>query len=67
MSSCGQEALYRLSPLSARGVTRGDFTGPGTRHVFWGSSEEYESLPWLRCPNLLVEFERFRRRVSAKV
>src|SRR6266852_6745676 len=67
VSSCGQEALYRLSPLSARGVTRGDFTGPGTRQVEWKPDEEGNSLPRVRCPNLLVEFERFRRGVSANV
>src|ERR1700730_6932376 len=59
--------LHRLSPLPARGVTSGDFTGPGTRQVLWGPGEEDDSLPWVRCPNLLVEFERFRRGVSAKV
>src|ERR1700730_3368308 len=59
--------LHRLSPLPARGVTSGDFTGPGTRHVLWWPCEEDDWLPWVRCPNLLVEFERFRRGVSANV
>jgi len=67
VSSCGQEALYRLSPLSARGVTRGDFTGPGTRQVPRGAHQEGELLTRVRSPNLLVEFERFRRGVSANV
>src|SRR5229473_8008158 len=67
VSSCGQEALYRLSPLSARGVVAGDFTGPGTRQVDWRPDEEGNSLPRVRCPNLLVEFERFPRGVSANV
>ena len=30
-------------------------------------SPDNDSLPWVRCPNLLVEFERFRRGVSANV
>src|ERR1700693_5695397 len=64
-SSSGQEALDRLSPLSTRGVTLGDFTGPGTRHVLWGSGEKDDSLAWVRCPNLLVEFERFLAGVPA--
>jgi hypothetical protein len=59
--------LYRLVPLSERGVTRGNFTGPGTRHILWGAGEEDDSLPWVRCPNPLVEFEPFRRGVSANV
>src|SRR6266852_2051106 len=66
-SSSGQEALDRLAPLSSRGVIAGDFTGPGTRHVLWGPDQEDHSLPWVRRPNLLVEFERFRRGVSANV
>ncbi len=66
-SSSGQEALDSLAPLSSRGVIAGDFTGPGTRHVLWGPDQEDHSLPWVRRPNLLVEFERFRRGVSANV
>jgi hypothetical protein len=38
-----------------------------TRHVLWRPGEEDDSLPWVRCPNRLVEFERFRRGVSANV
>jgi hypothetical protein len=53
--------------MSARGVTVGDFTWPGARHVRWRPSEEDDSLPWVRFPDLLVEFERFRRGVSANV
>jgi hypothetical protein len=34
---------------------------------FWGPGEKDNSLPWVRCPNLLGEFERFRREVSASV
>src|SRR5206468_9271164 len=53
--------------MYAGGVTVGGFTGPGTRHVLCGSGEKDDSLPWVRCHNLLVEFERFRRGVSANV
>ena len=59
--------LYRLVPLSERGVTRGNFTGAGTRHVLWGSGEKDDSLAWVGCPNLLVEFERFLAGVPANV
>src|SRR6266849_10098995 len=58
-SSSGQEALYRLAPLSARDIIDGDLIGPGTRHVLWGPDEEDEALSRVRCPNLLVEVERF--------
>ena len=62
-----RQPSYCFLPLSAEGVIAGDFAGPCMREVFWGSSEEDESLPWRRRPNLLVEFERFCRGVSAKV
>jgi len=67
LSGSRQEVLYRLRPLSVRGVIAGDFTWPGTRQVLWGSDEEDDLLAWVRRPNLLVEFERFLRGVSAKV
>jgi hypothetical protein len=66
-SGSGQEVLYRLSPLSARGVIAGDFAGPGTRQVDWRPDQKDESLPWVRCPNLLVEFERLLWGVTANV
>ena len=72
VSSSGEEALYRLTPLPARGVTRGDFTRgdftrPGTRQVLRWAHQEGELLTRVHSPNLLVEFERFRRGVSANV
>src|SRR5216683_2929801 len=65
-SSC-QKPFDRLVPLSMRGIFASDFTGPGTRQVPRGAHQEGESLTRVRSPNLLVEFERFRRGVSANV
>ncbi len=66
-SGSGEEALYRLTPLPARGVITGDFTRPGTRQVLRWAHQEGELLTRVHSPNLLVEFERFRRGVSANV
>src|SRR6266849_4939943 len=65
--SGGQEALDRLAPLSARDIIGGDFIGPGTRQVPRWAHQEGDLLPWVRCPNLLVEFERLCGGVSANV
>src|SRR6266849_75154 len=66
-SRSGYEALDRLCPLSARGINAGDFTWPGARHVRWRPSEEDDSLPWVRCPDLLVEFLHLFRGISPNV
>src|SRR5713226_5840907 len=66
-SSSRQEALYRLTPLSARGVTVGDFTGPGTRQVLWWPDEEDELLSATCALDLLVEFSRLFRGIPTNV
>src|SRR5712692_9457939 len=66
-SSSHQEALYRLTPLSARGVTVGDFTGPGTRQVLWWPDEEDELLSATCALDLLVEFSRLFRGIPSNV
>ncbi len=63
----GQEALYRPSPLSARGIIDGDFIGPGTRQVLWRAEKENEVLMGTPVYYLTVEFQRFGREVSANV
>jgi hypothetical protein len=67
LSGSGEKALYRLTPLPARGVTSGDFTGPGTRQVPRWAYQEGELLLGTCVLGLLVEFERFPRGVSTNV
>jgi hypothetical protein len=66
-SSSGQEVLYRLSPLSARDIITGDFTGPCERQVSRGPEEEDEALTRTAVFHLTVEFECLFRRVSTNV
>src|SRR6266849_7581753 len=66
-SGSGEKALYRFTPLPARGVIAGEFTGPRPRQVLRWTRQEGELLTRVSSPNLLVEFERFSRGVSANV
>jgi hypothetical protein len=66
-SGSGEKAIYRFTPLPARGVIAGEFTGPRPRQVLRWARQEGELLTRVSSPNLLVEFERFRRGVSANV
>ncbi len=67
MSSSGQEPLDCLSPLSARDIIDGDLIGPGTRQVLWRAEKEDEVLMGTPVHYVTVEFQRFRREVSANV
>jgi hypothetical protein len=50
-----------------RDIIDGDFIGPGTRQVLWRAEKEDEVLMGTPVHYLPVEFERFRRGVSANV
>src|SRR6266851_4894662 len=67
VSSSGQEPLDCLSPLSARYIIDGDLIGPGTRQVLWRAEKEDEVLMGTPVHYVTVEFQRFRREVSANV
>jgi hypothetical protein len=54
-------------PTVAQGVIAGHLARAGTRQVDWRPDQEDDSLASVRCPNLLAEFERFPRGVSANV
>ena len=57
----------RLSPLSARGVTRGDFAGPGTRQVRGRAEKEDEVLMGASVFYFAVKFQRFLRGIPTNV
>jgi len=50
-----------------RDIIVGDFIGPGTRQVLWRAEKEDEVLKGTPLHYLTVEFQRFRRGISANV
>jgi hypothetical protein len=53
--------------LSTRVFTDGDFTGPRKRQIRWGTYEKDDTLLGTFGLDLLVEFERLPRGVSANI